>query len=231
MTCSSVRPTASVRGGPPELLTSTSMPPCASTAVSTSRSASSALVTSPATASAPRRPASRSSTSRRRANITTFAPSSASASATPSPIPADAPQTIAVRPSRWRSTSFPLQDAHDLADRRGRRPYHLLLLGRQLQLDDLLDPSGAQLRGHAHVEASDPVLALEVRGARQHALLVEADGVDHLGRRGARRIPRRGPEQAHDLAPADLRPLDELPDARLREELGERDPADGRGGD
>ena len=79
------------------------MPPNASSVFATSRSRSAALVTSPRTASAPIRSASRSSCSRRRANIVTFAPSSASASAAARPSPDEAPQTIAVLPRRPRS--------------------------------------------------------------------------------------------------------------------------------
>ena len=43
----------------------------------------------------------------RRANMATFAPSPASASAIARPIPAEAPQTIAVRPLRPKSTGGP----------------------------------------------------------------------------------------------------------------------------
>ena len=96
---------AAVRGGPPPLLTRMSMPPNAARVWSTRRWRSRGLVRSPRTASAPRRSASRSSSSRRRANMATLAPSSASASAVPRPIPDDAPQTIAVRPFSPRSTA------------------------------------------------------------------------------------------------------------------------------
>ena len=87
-------------GGPPEFHTRMSIPPKASTVRLTSRSRSAAFVTSPRTARAPMRSASRSRTSRRRANIATFAPSAASASAEASPRPDEAPQTIAVLPRR-----------------------------------------------------------------------------------------------------------------------------------
>ena len=72
----------------------------------------------------------------------------------------------------------------------------------EVELDDLLDAARAELDRDAHVEAVDPVLALEVRGAREHALLVEHDRVDHLRRRGARRVPGRRAEQVDDLAAA-----------------------------
>ncbi len=97
---SSVTSEARPGDGPPEFQTTMSMPPNASTVFETTRSRSVALVTSPRTASAPMRSASRSSSSRRRANMVTFAPSSARASADASPRPEDAPQTIAVLPRR-----------------------------------------------------------------------------------------------------------------------------------
>ena len=75
-----------------------SMPPKESSVVATSRSRSAATVRSPETATAPILAASRSTTSARRANIVTFAPSAASASATASPIPCEAPSTTALRP-------------------------------------------------------------------------------------------------------------------------------------
>ena len=75
-----------------------SIPPSSIAVVETRRSRSSGRVRSPGTASAPIRAASRSSTSARRANIATLAPSAASASEMARPMPWDAPSTIAVRP-------------------------------------------------------------------------------------------------------------------------------------
>src|SRR5262249_26160982 len=233
--CSSARPTAAVRGGPPLLLTRMSIEPNASSVRSTRRFRSAGFVTSPRTERPPIRSASRSSTSRRRANSETFAPSAASASAIASPMPADAPQTIAVRPLRPRSTPFDLashlpgraaarsaltvharahphpggdesppaarfegssptvpclspgcadfgptralcggrEDADNLAHRRRRGLERSVFVLAQVELDDLLDPTRAQLHRHAHVEPFDRVLALEVGRAGQHAVLVE----------------------------------------------------------
>ena len=113
-TSSSVISSAVVRGGPPLLLTRMSMPPNASSVLSTRRFRSFGFVTSPRTASAPRRSAWRASSSRRRANMATFAPSALSASAVARPIPADEPQTIAVRLLRPRSIAQHEKcDAHD----------------------------------------------------------------------------------------------------------------------
>ena len=142
------------------------MPPKAAACARRGAARSRGYVTSPRTASAPSRSASRSSTSRRRANMATFAPSAASASATASPMPEDAPQTIAVRPSRPRSTalvvSTPTTSRTAAADSSSQPRSSLA----QVELDDLLDPARAELDRDAHVEAVDPVLALEVGGAR-----------------------------------------------------------------
>ena len=94
-------------GGPPPLRTSTSMLPKASSVVSTSSCRCLGVVRSPRTASVPSRSASRTSVSRWRANMATFAPSPTSDSAIASPIPCDAPETIAVRPRRPSSTATP----------------------------------------------------------------------------------------------------------------------------
>ena len=104
----------------------------------------------------------------------------------------------------------------------------LALVVGELELDDLLDPAGAELHRHADVEAVDPVLALEQRRARQDALLVEEDRVDHLRDRRARRVPGGGAEQLHDLAAALRGALDHLLDPLLGDELAQRDAADGR---
>src|SRR5262249_24913108 len=68
----------------------------------------------------------------------------------------------------------------DVADGVGGGAERFLLRVVQLDLVDLPDPGGAELHRDAHVEAVDAVLALEVRGAREDALLVEHDRVDHL---------------------------------------------------
>src|SRR5690242_4907993 len=142
-----------------------STPPNASIVRETSRFRSAGFVTSPRTASAPSRSASRSSSSRRRANIATFAPSAASASAIARPMPEEAPQTIAVRPLRSRSTgglsARGAEHADDLANGLGGRVERLALVVTQVELDDLLDAARAELDGNAHVQAVDPVLALE----------------------------------------------------------------------
>ena len=76
-----------------------------------------------------------------------------------------------------------------------------------------------------------PYSPFEVRGARQHALLVEQDRVDHLCRRRARRVPGGGAHQLHELAAALGRALDHRLDPLLRDELANRHAADGGRGD
>src|SRR4029453_19119677 len=221
-------PTAFVRGGPPPLFTRMSTPPKAASVRSTSRSRSLGSVMSPRTESAPSWSASRSSSSWRRANIATFAPSAANARAIASPIPEDAPQTIAVRPFRPRSTASGGEDADDLADGVGRLVQEPLLLLGEIELDDLLDSTGPHLDRHAHVEILDAVFALEIGRAGEDPLLVEHDRIDYLSRGRTGCVPRRGAEQLHELAPARGGPGNELPDPFLRHELPQRDSSDGR---
>ena len=59
-----------------------------------------------------------------------------------------------------------LQLVDELAHRRRRLVEGGLLLGGELDLDDLLDARAAELDRHAHVKALGPVLAVEIGGAR-----------------------------------------------------------------
>ena len=54
-----------------------------------------------------------------------------------------------------------------------------LLVGQQLELEDLLHAARAEQHGHAHVDAARAVLAVEVRGAGEHALLIAQDRLGH----------------------------------------------------
>ena len=128
-------------GGPPQFQTRTSRPPKRSTAV--------------ATAARGRRRSSRRRDGdaadpvglalellRRRANMTTFAPSSASASALASPSPDEAPQTSAVRPLSPRSmTPATLRSWRRPGSscRRARRTALDLDEARRTGLDELLE--------------------------------------------------------------------------------------------
>src|SRR5581483_5276041 len=147
-----------------------------------------------------------------------------------SPSPDDAPSTSAVRPFSPRSTprawyALPLgrQHADDLAHRVARGLEGRLLVVREVELDDLFDPARAELAGDAHVEAVDPVLALEIGGAGQDAPLVEHDRVDHLRGGRARRVPGGGAHEVHELAAALRRALDHRPDRIVAGELAQRD--------
>src|SRR2546421_3098908 len=215
--------------GPPPFQTRMSIPRKAVRVCSTARSRSRGGVTSPRPASPPIRSASRSSTSRRRPTSVTLAPSAARASALARPSPDDAPKTSAVRPLSPRSkNSLRGQDADDLAHGVGRSLQRRTLVVGEVELDDLLDTAGAELDRHAHVQAVDPVLALEVRRAREDAFLVEHDRVAHLSGGRARRVPRRGAEEVDELAAALRRALDHGLDALVGDELAQRDAADGR---
>jgi hypothetical protein len=58
----------------------------------------------------------------------------------------------------------------------------------ELDLDDPLDAAGADHDGHADIEVVDAVLAGEVRGAGQHALLVLEEALGHRDRAGRRGV-------------------------------------------
>ena len=73
---------------------------------------------------------------------------------------------------------------------------------RERQLDDLLDATLAEHRGHAQVDARVAVLALKVRGRRHDALLIEQDRFDHQrGARGGRVERAAGLEERDDFTP------------------------------
>ena len=69
-------------------------------------------------------------------------------------------------------------------------------------------PARAEDDRHADEQAVGPELALEQDGARQDALAIEQDRLDHLERRRGRGVERRaGLEQGDDLGAAVGRPL------------------------
>src|SRR5215217_2442532 len=73
------------------------------------------------------------------------------------------------------------------------------LVGGELDLDDLLETLATELAWHAEEVAAHAKFTLEERRARQDALLVVHDRLDHLHRTGGRRVVRRpGLEVLHD---------------------------------
>jgi hypothetical protein len=76
-----------------------------------------------------------------------------------------------------------------------------LLLGCELDLNDLLDSPGTELAGDTNVEAIDSVLTLQVGGARKDFFLILQDRFDHLDCGGRRSVIRRASLQVfHDLS-------------------------------
>src|SRR5574341_159510 len=129
----------------------------------------------------------------------------------------------------WTSRMLELELLHELAHGGGRLLERRLLVRRERDLDDLLDARAAELHRHADVEPLHPVLAVQVRRARQDLLLVLEDRLEHLDRRGGRRIVRAPAlEERDDLRAAVGRALHERVDRVLRQELRDRDAGDGR---
>ena len=108
--------------------------------------------------------------------------------------------------------------ADDVTDG-GRRGRERIQLGAvELELGDPLDAGCTEAHWDTHVEVVDAVLTLEIRGAREHALLVEHDRVDHLRCCSTRRIPGGGSKQLDELAASLGGALDESRDPIRRYE-------------
>src|SRR5947209_16422946 len=92
-----------------------------------------------------------------------------------------APTPTSVRPPPNRARRrLNLQLRHQLPHRRRGAVQRHLLLGGELDLDDLLHPLRPETRRHAKEEIPVAVLAAQVDGARQDHVLVEEDRLDHL---------------------------------------------------
>src|SRR5215510_14857545 len=102
-----------------------------------------------------------------------------------------------------------LDDADEIFDATERSLQHAAFLVREIDLDDALDAAGAEYDGHADVIAVDSALALEVRGARQDALLVLEIALGHFDRGCGRRHPGARLQQVDDFATRHLRALDD----------------------
>ena len=111
------------------------------------------------------------------------------------------PRTLSLdRPQTLMTSTSSLTAAADFLQRG-------VLFRRQLDLDDLLDAARAELDRHADEQIADAVLALQEHRARQDLLLVLQDGLDHLRRRRARRVPGARADQLGDLGAAVGGPL------------------------
>src|SRR5512141_284894 len=131
---------------------------------------------------------------------------------------------------RGSPTPSDRQDAEQLAHRIRRPAKRRLLVGRELDLHDLLDTLASELDRNAQVDAGHPVLPLEIRRAGEDLLLVLQDRLDHFRDRGRGRVVGR-PRLVvvHDFDSAVPRALDDRVDPLLRDELRARDARDGRG--
>src|SRR5690606_20150257 len=132
---------------------------------------------------------------------------------------------------RWgaASESSLLEGPHRLANRLGRPLECGSLLGGKLDLDDLLEPLAAELTRHPEEETLHAVLALQPGGAGEDTLLVLDDRLRHLhGARGGRVVGGAGLEVLHDLGPPIPGALDDLLQLLPRDQLGYRNPGDGR---
>src|SRR6516225_2243766 len=85
------------------------------------------------------------------------------------------------------------------------------LMRIEIELDDALDALGADHYRHTGVEPLHMILAVEIRGAGQDALVVLEIRFRHLQRGGGRRvIGGAGFEQTYDLGAAVARALHDL---------------------
>ena len=140
-------------------------------------------------------------------------------------------------PSSSRSAADPTprgqsgQLVDQFLDRRGGRVEGRLLVGGQLDLEDRARcPDRPRTTGTPTNRPSTPNSPLSRTRARQDALPVEQDRLDHLERatRPARRTREPVLSSATTSAPPFARPLLERLDAVGRQQLGDRHAGDGR---
>src|SRR5215211_217328 len=102
-----------------------------------------------------------------------------------------------------KKISLAVQDLYEISNRLGAVVQIPQFVLREIQLHYLLDARGAELDGDADEEVVYSVLALQVGRAGKDALLVEQDGVDHLGcGRGRSVVGAPALQEADDLGPA-----------------------------
>src|SRR6266404_3031642 len=115
----------------------------------------------------------------------------------------------------------------ELLDMAHRDAELLLLVVGERDLDHLLDAAGADLHRHADVDATHAVLAVQVRGARQDAALVEEVGLRHLHGGAGRRVEgRAGLQEIDDLAARLPHPILDGVQALGLDQFLDRDAAD-----
>src|SRR4051794_19495267 len=87
-------------------------------------------------------------------------------------------------PAQASRSELDADHVDELFHRPGRFLERRVFVRRQLDLDDLLEPTRTQLAWHADEQVLRAVLALQVDRAWQDLLLVEEDRFDHLDDRG-----------------------------------------------
>src|SRR5208282_205373 len=102
------------------------------------------------------------------------------------------------------------------------------LFRSQFDLDDLLDPLGAEFHRDADKEPVDAILSVKIGGAGENLFLVFEDGLDHLGG-GGRWGVVSGPrlEIFDDLGAAVAGALDDAIESGLVHEFGDGNAGDG----
>src|SRR6185369_12081150 len=105
--------------------------------------------------------------------------------------------------SKNLATVSDLEHVHELLHCRRRLVQGGALGVGELDVPDLLDPLGSELGGHAHVQALDAELALQVAAAGQDLVLVLQYRVHHLRGGGGWRVIRGSRlEEGDDLGAA-----------------------------
>src|SRR5271165_6548384 len=121
------------------------------------------------------------------------------------------------------------QGVDERFDRLGALVQGCLLLGRQLDLDDLFQAFRAELARHPDEQVPQAVLPLKIDRTWQHFVSVVQNGVGHLGDGPSRRVVGASClEEVDDLGAAVGGALDQPLDGCRVEQLGDRDARDGR---
>src|SRR5262249_23886529 len=123
------------------------------------------------------------------------------------------------------SPASELQLLDQLTHGRGGLVEGRLLVGRERDLDDLLDAAAPELHRHPDVKSLRPVLPFEIRGAGKDLLLVLENRLHHLdGGGGGRVVGAARLQIVHDLGADVGRARDQRVDRVIRQEIGDLDP-------